>query len=171
MDLSPSGATADSFPAPGPVAPYPAILGVFNGLSGASLNGVWKLYVVDDTSGDSGQIAGGYSVEITTDGAAPAPVAVVSGPLAFGSVNTGSLSATQNITVSNTGTANLSVSGVTLTGVDLSQFTVTNNGCTAAVAPAGNCIITVRFNQTTTGVKAAAVSIAHNAAGSPGPSG
>ena len=88
--------------------------------------------------------------------------------LAFGSVTTGTLSTTQNITVSNTGTANLLVSSVTLTGVDLSQFTITNNGCAAAVVPAGNCIITVRFNPTTTGVKAAAVSIAHNAAGSPG---
>jgi subtilisin-like proprotein convertase family protein len=67
MNLSPSGTTADSFPAPGPAAPYTATdLGVFTGLTGASLNGVWKLFVVDDTTGDSGSIAGGYSLTITT---------------------------------------------------------------------------------------------------------
>ena len=170
-----NGGTNDNFPTPGP-APVPAApalgtatyvtpagLGVFNGLSP---NGTWNLYVVDDGSGDAGNISGGYAVTITTDGAAPAPapVAAVSpASLAFGTVTTGTLSTTQNITVSNTGNANLSVSGVTLTGTNPTEFTVVTNGCTVAVAPAGNCIITVRFNPTTTGVKAAAVSIAHNA--------
>ena len=98
----------------------------------------------------------------------PAPVASVApASLAFGTVTTGTLSTTQAITVTNSGTANLSVSGVTLTGTNPTEFTVVTNGCTVAVAPAGNCIITVRFNPATTGVKAAAVSIAHNAAGSP----
>ena len=63
MDISPSGTTVDNFPTPGPAAPYTANLGVFNGLTGASPNGVWKLYVVDDTGGDSGSIAGGYTAD------------------------------------------------------------------------------------------------------------
>ena len=172
------GGTNDNFPTPGP-APVPAApplgtatyvtpagLGVFNGLSP---NGTWNLFVVDDGSGDAGNISGGYALTITTDGAVPVPApvaAVAPASLAFGTVTTGTLSTTQNITVSNTGNANLVVSTPTLTGVDLSQFAITNNGCTTVLAGA-NCIITVRFNPTSIGAKTAAVSIAHNAAGSP----
>ncbi len=57
-DYSPS----DTFPS-APVGPYDALL---HGLDGTSPNGVWSLYVVDDTSGDLGNIAGGWSVAITT---------------------------------------------------------------------------------------------------------
>ena len=65
-------------------------------------------------------------------------------------MTTGTTSATQNITVTNSGSANLLVTGVTLTGADLSQFAVAN-GCTT-VAPAGTCTIGVTFVPTTTGV-------------------
>jgi M6 family metalloprotease-like protein len=156
----------DAFPAPAPAAPYSTDLAVFNG---TLPNGTWSLFVRDDATGDVGQIANGFRLTISTGGAAPAPAllaAVTPASQAFGSVTTGTTSATQNITVTNSGSASLSVTGVALTGVDLSQFAVTN-GCAAAVAPAGTCTIGVTFKPTTTGVKAAAVSITHNAAGSP----
>ena len=37
-------------------------------VSGADANGEWRLFVVDDASIDSGSIAGGWSLEITTSG-------------------------------------------------------------------------------------------------------
>src|SRR6185436_20182954 len=40
-----------------------ASLAVFNG---SNPNGVWKLFVVDDNTGDVGNIAGGWTVAITT---------------------------------------------------------------------------------------------------------
>ena len=54
-----SGA-ADTYPAPGPGAVSDAspALANFTG----NFNGVWKLFVVDDTAGDTGSFAGGYTI-------------------------------------------------------------------------------------------------------------
>ena len=97
---------------------------------------------------------------------APAPVASISPAttVAFGLQNTNA-TATQDVVVTNTGTANLTVSAATITPAG--PFSVVTNGCTAAVAPAGTCTITVGFRPTTTATATAQLSIAHNAAGSP----
>ena len=80
---------------------------------------------------------------------APAPVATFSPTttVAFGLQNTDA-TATQDVVVTNTGTANLTVSAATITPAG--PFSVVTNGCTAAVAPAGTCTITVGFRPTTT---------------------
>jgi uncharacterized repeat protein (TIGR01451 family) len=53
----------DSLPLPAPAAPYPATLAQFNGLNP---NGTWSLFVADDTPGDQGEIAAGWSLLIYT---------------------------------------------------------------------------------------------------------
>jgi subtilisin-like proprotein convertase family protein len=52
----------NGFPAPAPVGPYATTLATFNG---TIQNGIWSLYTVDDTSGDLGNINGGWSITIT----------------------------------------------------------------------------------------------------------
>ena len=52
-----------SFPLPAPAVPYVASLASLNGVNP---NGAWALYVLDDSPGDSGNIAGGWSLNIAT---------------------------------------------------------------------------------------------------------
>ena len=54
---------ADVMLAPAPAGPYATNLSAF---SGQIPNGTWSLYVMDDGAGDTGSIAGGWSLTITT---------------------------------------------------------------------------------------------------------
>ena len=62
------GNSSDPFPAPAPAAPYATSLSAFNT---TNPNGTWRLYVVDDTGGNSatyGQsISRGWAITITTN--------------------------------------------------------------------------------------------------------
>ncbi len=67
----------DTFPLPAPTGPYGTTLAVFNG---ENPNGTWSLYVVDDLSGDTGQIAGGWSLTFTTSGSLIPPTITITSP-------------------------------------------------------------------------------------------
>ena len=69
----------DVFPAPGPALTMLGDqLSVFDGAGAA---GTWSLFVIDDQSGDSGAVSGGWSMTVTTLGApAPQPVPVTQAP-------------------------------------------------------------------------------------------
>jgi hypothetical protein len=82
-------ALGDVFNAPAPAGPYstagPAGAGdtftsVFGGLSGASVNGTWSLFIEDDAStGASANITGGWSLDIvTTPAALPTTTGIIS---------------------------------------------------------------------------------------------
>lgn len=54
---------SDAFPAPAPAASGASALTPFNG---TNPNGTWSLYVVDDASGDTGALTGGWALQITS---------------------------------------------------------------------------------------------------------
>jgi subtilisin-like proprotein convertase family protein len=60
------GNSTDNFPAPAPARPYVDNPPTFATFAGGSPNGLWSLYIIDDTPTDSGTISNGWSVAITT---------------------------------------------------------------------------------------------------------
>ncbi len=51
-----------SLPPPGPSAPYPVTLDAFNG---TTASGIWNLWVMDDKALDSGEINGGWTLNLS----------------------------------------------------------------------------------------------------------
>ncbi len=89
-DLDPDG-QVDTFPAPAPSPSAATTLSTFNGATG---NGVWSLWVVDDATGDSGSIANGWCLTIEST----APTATVLSSSVNPSVVGGSVTFTATVT-------------------------------------------------------------------------
>jgi hypothetical protein len=86
--------------------------------------------------------------------------------LTFPAQTTGTVSAGQVVTVSNTGDAPLSVTGVSINGAGAGDFVVAvgTDECTGGVvAPNGSCTMQVTFGPSTTGEFSADLVITHNA--------
>ena len=113
--------------------------------------------ITSNTNNVSGSVS-----NVTVTGTGTAPVAgVAPNTLAFGSVNTGTTSTPQAITVSNTGNVPLVVTSIAVTGPNAALFTATPTGC-ATIAAGSNCTVNVAFAPTSAGAKTATVSITHN---------
>jgi subtilisin-like proprotein convertase family protein len=67
----------DTFQAPAPAGPYGSTLSVFDG---TSPNGAWNLFVMDDTGGDFGSIANGWSIDVRTNAPTITSFTPTSGP-------------------------------------------------------------------------------------------
>ena len=84
--------------------------------------------------------------------------------LSFGNVPTGTTSATQNMTISNTGNSNVTISQITKSGAG---YTVTGGGTPITLTPSQNLVLGVQFNPASTGSVAGTISVVSNATGSP----
>jgi hypothetical protein len=72
----------------------------------------------------------------------------------------------QSVTLGDYGTVALTINSINLTGADPAEFQ-TNTTCGSSVAPGATCTINVTFTPTRRGSRAATLSIADNAPGSP----
>ena len=86
--------------------------------------------------------------------------------LNFGTQTVGT-KANQTLKITNSGTAPLTVSSVQLSGTNAADFSIVTNGCTASVAPAASCQLSLTFDPSAVGSRTATLSITDNATGSP----
>jgi len=84
--------------------------------------------------------------------------------LSFGNVTTGTSSATQNVTITNTGNSNVSISQITFSGAG---YSMTGGSAPVTLSPSQNLTLTIQFNPTAAGTVNGSISIASNATGSP----
>jgi hypothetical protein len=109
----------------------------------------------DGGSPDRGMEAG--TMPDTATGT-PAALSISPGTKDFGTIVTG-LYGEASFQITNSGGQASSVPMVTIDGTDADSFTISNNGCMAAVPATGNCLVTVRFSPTTAAAKTARLNV------------
>ncbi|GIM89612.1 choice-of-anchor D domain-containing protein [Paractinoplanes toevensis] len=109
-------------------------------------------FTLTDGGGNSGIFGSTACTQVTNPTFPPylpdngSLISISPSTLGFGTVATGSTSAAQTVTVTNSGSAAAPVSAVSLTG-DFAQ----TNTCGSSIAAGGSCAVTVRFAPTATG--------------------
>jgi hypothetical protein len=112
------------------------------------------------------------SVGLSGSGVAPAPTAPIAtfSPAAvdFGTSTLNTSSTMRTVTLTNSGTAALAITAWNLSGTNPGDFAA-SSACPAgsSIAPGATCAVSVQFTPTDTGTRAATVTLASNAAGSP----
>ena len=118
-----------------------------------------SLTITDNAAGSP------HSVALSGTGASWA-VALSATSLSFGYQTTGSPSAAQAITLTNTGTAAVALDGIAITGADTGSFSETNT-CEGMVPVGQSCTISVTFTPWASGSQSASLTITDDAANSP----
>ena len=124
------------------------------------------LTITDDAAGSP------QTVALSGVGQAPAAPAVTLAPstLTFTSQLTGTSSAAQAVTLTNSGTALLTITSIGITGANASEFAQTNSCLPPpynTLVAGAHCTINVTFSPTAPGAATASVSVTDNATGSP----
>jgi hypothetical protein len=109
-----------------------------------------------------------FSLTQQVSTAAPT-AAVTPAKLAFAAEAIGAVSPAKKVTLTNTSTngASLTVPALFFTGANPTDFAVSSNGCTIALAQGAKCTISVTFSPTGFGKRAATLNITDNATNSP----
>jgi centrosomal CEP192-like protein len=84
--------------------------------------------------------------------------------LSFGNITTGTSSAPQTVTITNTGNANVTISSITLSG---GGYSMTGGSAPVTLSPSQSLSLSVTFGPTVAGTANGSISIASNATGSP----
>jgi len=84
--------------------------------------------------------------------------------LSFGNVTTGTSSAAQNVTITNTGNSNVTISQINLSGAG---YSMTGGSAPVTLTPSQNLSLTIQFSPTAAGIVNGNILIVSNATGSP----
>src|SRR5207245_1546111 len=79
--------------------------------------------------------------------------------LSFGNVTTGTSSATQNVTITNTGNSNVAISQINLIGAG---YLMTGGGAPVTLSPSQTITLVVQFSPTTAGAVSGSITIVSN---------
>jgi len=109
---------------------------------------------------------GSTSSALSGTGLAPASLSLAPTSAAFGAAVIGTTTTEQTLTLTNDGDVASGVPTVGLTGPGAGQFTIVDNGCTAAVPGGDSCEIDVAFAPTSAGAKTAQVAVSATPGGS-----
>ena len=109
-------------------------------------------------------ISGGQAV-VALNGTGTTPASIVLTPLtlAFAATIVNQNAAAQNITISNTGGNPATLQTPVILGADPADFAITANTCTATLAPANSCTVSITFTPTASGARSATLSITDSA--------
>jgi len=108
-----------------------------------------------------------HAITFSGTGAASPVVNLSSTSLTFATQALGAASSPQSVTLTNSGNGPLTITSIAVTGANSGDFAQSNTCGGSVAANNGTCTITVTFTPTGAGVRAAAVTITDNAAGSP----
>ncbi|MDW4571735.1 Ig-like domain repeat protein [Microbacterium sp. M3] len=137
-----NGSGPDSFPAPAPSpSAQTTLAGAFTGINP---NGTWQLFIVDDATGDLGQMAGGWSLVITTEVAAVTTTTTVTtsgSPSTTGAPVTFTATVTGGGSPVTTGTVAFTADGVTIGGPVAVNASGTASLTTTALAEGTHLIV------------------------------
>ncbi len=111
--------------------------------------------------------ASGSPQAISLSGSAIAPTIQLSpASLGFAPQSVGTMSASQPISLSNTGSSSLTINQITVVGANAADFSESHN-CSSILGAATSCNISVTFNPSAAGNRAASILVSDDAAGNP----
>jgi hypothetical protein len=151
---------------PGAVAGTSDSTGAFKIESTPYSSSTCRATVSDGSTSASASLAGcTLSTTSPPPSAAPA-VSLAPASLTFASRDTGTTSAPQSVTVTNTGSASLFVNGAAVPNT--LDFTVISDGCSGLTLAVGaSCSVSITFSPTLAGTRSAQLTVTDNAPNSP----
>jgi len=123
-----------------------------------------RVFQNDPASGGTPIPGSPFVANLSVNGVTPVAILAPSN-INFGNQPSGSFSASQSFSLSNTGTSNLTFT-ISKVGANPGDFTLTTQ-CTGTLTPNSSCPISVVFSPTATGSRTATVRVTDNATGSP----
>jgi pimeloyl-ACP methyl ester carboxylesterase len=122
-----------------------------------------------DNASNSPQVVSLSGIGIVSIGTPAVTLSAAS--VSFGNQAVSTISAAQNVMLTNSGTGSLNILSILITGVNAGDFLISNtstcppNG--GMLAPSASCLVSIAFKPTAQGLRNAGVAISDNAASSP----
>ena len=125
------------------------------------------LFITDNAAGSP------QSISLSGTAVAPPPgtPAVTLNPSATlgfpGTPTQGTSTAPQNVTLTNSGSAPLQIFSAVLSGFNASDFSISSDNCSGAIAANSSCAVSIIFSPLASGIRTTTLTITDNAANSP----